>query len=83
MIQNAPERVFQVTGMTCDHCQRAVDSAIRQLHGVQNVRVNLNTGEAKVVGNASDQEVSAAVEEAGYEATRITDNESDNERLEV
>jgi copper chaperone len=69
-MSNPPkERIFKVTGMTCGHCQKAVEAAIGQLDGVQSVRVDLKAGEAKVVGNANDQAVTAAVEDAGYKAT--------------
>lgn len=62
------ERIFKVSGMTCGHCQKAVEAAIGQLDGVQSVRVDLKAGEAKVVGHANDQAVTAAVEDAGYAA---------------
>lgn len=63
------ERIFKVAGMTCGHCQKAVEAAIGQLDGVQSVRVDLKAGEAKVVGHVNDQAVTAAVDDAGYAAT--------------
>ncbi len=72
-MSNPPkERIFKVTGMTCGHCQKAVEAAIGQVDGVQSVRVDLKAGEAKVIGSANDQAVTAAVEDAGYEATPAT-----------
>jgi copper chaperone len=65
---------FKVTGMTCGHCQRAVESAIRELDGVSEVVVNLQAGQARVVGSASEQQIIAAVEEAGYEASQASDS---------
>jgi copper chaperone len=65
------ERVFSVTGMSCGHCQRAVEAAIGQLEGVQSARVDLKTGQAKVIGDVESQAVSDAVKEAGYEARPI------------
>jgi copper chaperone len=70
MAAQNPERVFKVTGMSCDHCRRAVDSAIRDLHEVDEVRVDLKAGEATVIGTANDEQIAAAVKEAGYEAKR-------------
>ncbi len=67
--KSSKERIFKVEGMTCGHCQKAVEAAIGQLDGVQSVRVDLKAGEAKVVGHVNDQTVIAAVEDAGYEAT--------------
>ena len=60
------KRVFKVTGMSCGHCQRAVDAAIRQLEGVHDVQVDLEAGEAIVFGNASDQKIAEAINESGY-----------------
>ncbi len=62
-MSNPPkERIFKVTGMTCGHCQKAVEAAIGQVDGFQSVRVDLKAGEAKVIGSANDQSVIAAVE---------------------
>lgn len=59
---------FQVTGMTCDHCVRAVTAEVGQIDSVTAVTVDLPTGQISV---DSDQPidstaVAAAVEEAGY-----------------
>ena len=35
---------FQVTGMTCGHCQRAVTEEISGIPGIQGVTVDLATG---------------------------------------
>lgn len=60
----------KVTGMTCGHCQRAVESAIRVLDGVSDVQVDLKLGQATVIGNVSDEQIAAAVEEADYGVSR-------------
>ena len=59
---------FQVTGMTCDHCVRAVTAEVGEIEGVTAVTVDLPTGQVSV---DSDQPidstaVAAAVDEAGY-----------------
>jgi copper chaperone len=55
---------IKVAGMTCGHCQRAVESAIRDLEGVSDVQVDLKLGQATVIGNVSDEQIAAAVEES-------------------
>jgi copper chaperone CopZ len=62
---------YTVSGMTCDHCVRAVAEELRKLPGVQDVQVQLNPGgnSAVQVESASpldDTAVGAAVDEAGY-----------------
>ena len=63
------EQTYTVTGMTCDHCVRAVTEELEKLPGVTDVDVELASGQVTV---HSEQEldrsaVAAAVDEAGYE----------------
>jgi copper chaperone len=60
---------YRVTGMTCEHCVRAVSDELSALSGVEAVRVNLDAGAVTVTSAAplSDAQVRAAVDEAGYE----------------
>jgi copper chaperone len=60
---------YTVTGMTCEHCVRAVTGEISALPGVNGVRVDLGTGAVTVTSAAplADEQVRAAVDEAGYE----------------
>lgn len=60
---------YTVAGMTCGHCTAAVDKALRQLDGVTDVAVDLDTGAAEVTssGTLDAGAVRAAVDEAGYE----------------
>lgn len=57
-----------VTGMTCDHCQSAVKSALESVPGVDRASVNLEAGTAEVEGNADTQALIHAIEEEGYNA---------------
>jgi copper ion binding protein len=63
---------FQVTGMTCSHCEHAVTDEVGQVPGVKSVDVNASTGRLVVTSAAavSDERILAAVEEAGYTAVR-------------
>ena len=60
---------YRVTGMTCDHCVRAVSSEVSQIDGVTDVGVDLPIGQVTVVSDAllDIDDVRAAVDEAGYE----------------
>lgn len=63
---------YTVTGMTCAHCEGAVRSEVSQLDGVQVVDVDAKTGRLVIdaPGVVDDAAVLAAVDEAGYSATR-------------
>ena len=54
--------------MTCGHCEKAVQNALKSVPGVQDVRVNLQDGTATVQGDADPQALVAAVTEEGYGA---------------
>lgn len=57
-----------VTGMTCGHCQKAVQQALTQVPGVQQAEVDLARGLATVTGSADLSALIAAVTEEGYAA---------------
>lgn len=57
-----------VSGMTCGHCEKAVEGALKGVPGVQNVRVDLQAGKATVEGEADPQALVQAVTEEGYGA---------------
>ena len=60
---------FTVTGMTCDHCVRSVQSELSKLTDVTEVEVDLPSGQVTVESSSEldAAAVAAAVEEAGYE----------------
>lgn len=61
--------VYQVHGMTCEHCVRAVESEVGEVPGVDAVEVDLDTGRTVITGeDVDDAAVRAAVNEAGYRA---------------
>ncbi len=63
---------YQVKGMTCDHCVRAVSAELSRIGGVSDVKVDLATGAVTVESAAllPEDAVRAAVDEAGYEVVR-------------
>jgi copper chaperone len=61
---------YQVTGMTCEHCSRAVTEELTALAGVTGVTVDLVPGGTSAVTVSSEapldgQAVAAALDEAG------------------
>jgi copper ion binding protein len=59
---------FSVTGMTCEHCRRAVTEEIGSVDGVASVAVDLATGTVTVTAArpVDRADIAAAVDEAGY-----------------
>lgn len=65
---------YQVTGMTCGHCEMSIREEVSTVPGVQEIHVSARTG--KLVVTSTDQvddvAVITAVDEAGYQAVRAS-----------
>lgn len=63
---------YQVTGMTCGHCEMSIREEVSEIAGVEDIWVSAQTGRLVVTaeGELDDASVIAAVEEAGYSAVR-------------
>ena len=60
---------LDITGMTCDHCVRSVTNALKDVPGVSDAVVSLESKQATVTAESVDiQALIDAVEEEGYEA---------------
>lgn len=61
---------FQVTGMTCGHCEASIREEVSEVPGVVDVAVSAASGDLTVTatGAIDDAAVLAAVTEAGYSA---------------
>lgn len=60
---------YTVVGMTCEHCVASVTEEVQEINGVTAVRVDLADGGLRVSSElpVSEADVTAAVEEAGYQ----------------
>ena len=59
---------YEVTGMTCEHCVRAVTEELEKVEGVTEVVVDLDAGAVRIVSDlpVGRDALRAAVDEAGY-----------------
>ena len=64
------EKTIYIKGMMCAHCQAHVEKALNALPGVT-ATVNLEAGTATVQGDASNEALTKAVTDAGYEVVEI------------
>ena len=62
-------KTYNVPGMTCGHCEAAIKSEVGDVAGVESVDVDLDTKLVTVNGEADNDAILAAIDEAGYEAT--------------
>lgn len=62
---------YVITGMSCAACSARVEKAVSRVPGVTSCAVSLLTNSMGVEGTASDREIIAAVQKAGYGAERL------------
>ena len=57
---------FEVQGMTCGHCERAVTQAVQQVDPDAQVRIDRASGQVVVDSTAPREALAAAIAEEGY-----------------
>ncbi len=67
------KKKISIEGMSCEHCVNHVTTALEELAGVSKVEVNLAAKNANIEASQeiSDEDINAAIDEAGYEVTKI------------
>ncbi|MFH1512665.1 MAG: metal-transporting ATPase, partial [Bacillota bacterium] len=65
---------MHIEGMSCSHCKMAVEKALQGVFGVSGAEVNLQkkTAEVTALATVTNDELTKAVEEAGYTVNRIS-----------
>ncbi len=59
-------RTYDVPEISCGHCKAAIEGAVSPLDGVDEVTVDIDARTVTVAGAATDADVQAAIDEAGY-----------------
>lgn len=69
------KKKVKIEGMSCMHCVAHVKDALNELKGVKEVDVNLSAGTAIIESteNITDDQIRAAIGDAGYEVLSITE----------
>lgn len=57
-----------VEGMSCEHCERTVEDALRAVEGATDATADHEAGRASVDGDVDATVLVRAVEDAGYDA---------------
>lgn len=60
-------KTYNVPGISCGHCKSAIEGEVGELAGVSSVVVDVDARTVTVEGEASDDDIVAAIDEAGYE----------------
>ena len=65
------KKTIKIEGMMCQHCVKAATKALEGVVGVTAVTVSLEDKQAVVEGTATDEALTAAIADAGYEVKGI------------
>lgn len=58
--------LLKVSDMTCERCVKSLESRLKILEGVIDVKISLKTKEIEVIGTAARETIISAIEEAGF-----------------
>ncbi|PEN33483.1 copper chaperone CopZ [Bacillus toyonensis] len=61
---------LKVEGMSCEHCVNSIESSVKELNGVEQVKVQLAEGTVEVTIDSSAitlKDIVAVIEDQGYD----------------
>lgn len=58
--------VLNVPDMNCNHCKMTIDNALKDIAGVEKVKIDIPERQVEIVGKPSTSAIVTAVEAAGY-----------------
>ena len=66
-------KTIYIEGMSCSHCQRKVEEALKKQREVKEVKVDLANKKAELILNRDlrDDDIKEIIEDLGYEVRRI------------
>lgn len=67
------KKVIYIEGMSCSHCQKRVEEALKKQRGVKEVKVDLKDKKAEVIldKDISEREFKDVIEDLGYTVKKI------------
>jgi copper chaperone CopZ len=70
----------RIDGMSCQHCVRAVFTALAGVEGIARADVTIGAAEIEHAGGVTAEQLAAAIATAGYELAAV---ETDRRRLPI
>ena len=73
MFGNKITKTIFIEGMSCGHCSKRVEEALKAVKGVKSVSISLEEKKAEVVlkTDVNNETLKVAVEDVGFEVTNI------------
>ncbi|MBY4599094.1 heavy-metal-associated domain-containing protein [Ottowia caeni] len=60
------KQTFSVTGMTCGHCERAVNQAVKNLDPAAEIKIDRSANRVEVESTQPREALAAAIAAEGY-----------------
>lgn len=64
-------RTYEVPGISCGHCKAAIEGELAKIGDIARVDVDIEAKTVLVEGEASEDAVRAAIDEAGYDVAAV------------
>lgn len=64
--QNMNRQIYHIDGMSCNHCRKSAEDALRKVAGVTSAQVDLASREAVVEGTATREALAKALDDIGF-----------------
>ena len=58
---------YSVPAISCGHCKMSIEDSVNKIDGVAKVDVNVDNKTVLVEGTATDTQIRAAIDKAGYD----------------
>lgn len=65
------KKQFKVEEMHCNHCVESIDKALRDLEGVENIDIDLDSKIVSLEGEIDDKKVIDSLDDIGFDAVLI------------
>lgn len=60
-------RIYDVPGISCGHCKQSIEASVGAVPGVDLVEVDIDAKTVRVEGDAADEQIRDAIDEAGFD----------------
>ncbi|MFN2556887.1 MAG: heavy-metal-associated domain-containing protein [Nitriliruptorales bacterium] len=66
------KRTCAVPGISCGHCKSAIEGEVSNIPAVVDVEVDVDNQTVVVEGEASEESIRTAIDEAGYDVAAVS-----------
>lgn len=63
--------VYSVPTISCGHCKASIEGEVGKVAGVASVQVDIDAKTVTVEGDATDEALRAAIDEAGFDVAGV------------